>query len=69
MISGLLNSTSCSQGRARTRKIKATEEIAKIADEMVKYDTDGLISVWCGIFSRLLSPTGEIRRSISALSA
>ncbi len=53
MISGLLNSISCSQGQARTRKIKATEEIAKIADEMVKYDTDGLICVWCGKFSRL----------------
>jgi hypothetical protein len=68
-MTGLLNSTSCSQGRTRTKEIKATEEIAKIADEMVKYDTDGLISVWCGKFSRLLSPTGEIRRSISALSA
>ncbi len=45
MIGGLLNSTSCSQGQARTRKIKATEEIAKIADEMVKYDTDGFMSV------------------------
>ncbi len=50
----LLNSTSCSQQkRTRTKEIQATEEIAKIADEMVKYDTDGLISVWCGKFSRL----------------
>ncbi len=51
-MTGLLNSTSCSK-KAPTKEIQATEEIAKIADEMVKYDTDGLISVWCGKFSRL----------------